>query len=142
MSRKKSAFDCRAVPMRHCAAMPSLVNACETQRVSRLVAGLADGYLARLNNCRLTQPLNSPTRSPLRSPLINKQGTGIIFREIFFATSFSLRRGPTLNCDHFALRSRLKKNFRFHNVTREKGYVTWNSPRRVLRMTFSVRECE
>src|SRR5205807_280332 len=116
------------VPMRRCAAMPSLVNACETQRVSRLVAGLADGYLARLNNCCFTRLLNLPTIWSLRSPLINKQGTGIIFRGIFFATSFSLRRGPTLNCDHFALRSRLKKNFPFHNVTREKGYVTRNSP--------------
>jgi hypothetical protein len=35
----------------HRVTTPSPVNACEMQSASRLVAGMADGYCERINNC-------------------------------------------------------------------------------------------
>ena len=55
---------------------------------------------------------------------MNKQGTGIICRKIFFATSFWFLFGPTLKCNHFVQQSSSKKNFIFRNASRKKRYST------------------
>jgi hypothetical protein len=47
----------------HCVATPSRINALRIQCVTRLVAGKADDYLARINNCCLLQLAGSSTRS-------------------------------------------------------------------------------
>jgi hypothetical protein len=53
----------------------------------------------------------------------NKQGIGIIFIVNYFATCFAHRAGPTIDYDHFDIRTSCKEKICFRNICKESDYA-------------------